>query len=389
MKKMLTLIAMGVVMALCSVSKYIHVHAEESVSTKSWSVHSVSENPKLEITVRGYPNAVQFGDSVYLICTFKNVGKLPIEGVIMNYQYFFDDYRSRYFRCDLVTSQGVFYEFFPEDMGARRSMDRGPTPSAPLLPGESRVMYVHAFEFPPLEDIRHVFWEKLLGELEADGIKCTMCFTTKRLYVDPRLSHTCPTVMERILYHDILIKPRLKKEMDLLNQWLDKSKQEHLPVVGLTNNTPSFKYPFSNNQFSANDGNKIIVGGEGHNPWLFIRIGNRKPPAHLCPATWQGWKELEESITPSTMRDEIRLTRILIQYCDTEDAKVLTELKEWFAGMNEVQRTVMAKNVCDLAWGAHGTKLYEPYKKIYTTVKEYDIAPKPDHLKKSLEDAGF
>ena len=49
------------------------------------------------------------------------------------------------------------------------------------------------------------------------------------------------------------------------------------------------------------------------------------------------------------MRDKIRLTRISIQYCDTKDDDVLNELKEWFGGMDEVQRTVMAKSIRDLA----------------------------------------
>lgn len=366
------------------------LHAEESSLWKDWSVSSVSENPKLEITVRGFPDSIQVGDSVYFICTFKNAGDQVIDGIVENYEYLFDDYRRRYFQCDLMLGnpEGV-YENFPEDRGRRESMDRGPTPSKPLHPGESRVMYVHPFEFPPLEDIRHAFWEKLLGEIKVDGIKCTMRFTTKRLYVDTRLSSTCPTVMERVLYHDIVIKPRIKQEMDLLNQWHDKSSKEHLPIIGLMDKTPSYKYPFDNGQFSATDKNKITIREKEYNPWLFIRIGNRKPPAHLCPTTWQGWKELEESLTPSTMRDEIRLTRISVQYCDTNDKQVLDELKEWFTKMSEVQRTVMAKIVGDIAFDSRGTELFNSYKKIYATIKEYDTAAKPDYIKKYFDEAGL
>ena len=101
------------------------------------------------------------------------------------------------------------------------------------------------------------------------------------------------------------------------------------------------------------------------------------------------WKELEKCFTPSTMLDEIRLTRILIQYCDTEETNVLTELKEWFSGMNEVQRAVMARNLLDFAWNSRHTKLFEPYRKVYAMVKEYNIVVKPDNLKKSLAEAGL
>jgi len=103
----------------------------------------------------------------------------------------------------------------------------------------------------------------------------------------------------------------------------------------------------------------------------------------------QGWQKLEESITPSTMRDEICLTRILIQYCDTGEVRVLRELRGWFAEINEVQRTVMAKNIRDLALNSRSTKLFESFQKIYDTIKEYDTADKPGHLKRSLEEAGL
>jgi hypothetical protein len=62
------------------------------------------------------------------------------------------------------------------------------------------------------------------------------------------------------------------------------------------------------------------------------------------PKDWEGWKKLEESFESSTLRDEIRWTRICIQYCSTGDEKVLDELKTWLAKMNPIQRTVMVNN---------------------------------------------
>jgi len=379
---------MGFVMILLSAMTLLS--AEEQSSPKDWSVGSVSGNPKLEITVRGYPDTIQLGDSVYLICTFKNVGDEVIDGIEVGYQNNFSDYRRRLFQCDIVTNDGNVYENLPEDEGGRRNVRRAPTPTAPLSPGESRVMYVHTFEFPPLEDIRHPLWEELSEKLKTDSVKCTMRFTTKKAY------YSGPEIMERILYHDIVIKPRQQQEMDLLSQWLDQAKQEHLPIVnsGYEDEIPRFKYPFfppdrsetsRENRFSVT-GYGISICSSKHNPWLFIRLGNRKPPAHLCPTTWQGWKELEESLTPSTMRDEIRLTRILIQYCDTKDEKVLEELKAWFAGMNEVQRACMAKSVYDRVYGCRGNNndaLLVPFGDLYRAIHEYDISFKPEY------DAGF
>jgi len=242
-------------------------------------------------------------------------------------------------------------------------------------------MYIHTFEFPPLEDIRHPFWQEISDNLGAAGVTRTMRFTTAR----PPWGMDVAGITERVLYHDILIKPRSEQEMNLLNQWFDKSAKEHLPVTGSAiRSRPSFKFPFPSNdrfsfgsgQFSADDGNRIVIRGTEYNPWVFLRIGNRKPPAHLAPQTWQGWKELEDSLAPSTMRDEIRLTRILIQYCDTEDSRVLDELKEWFAGMNEVQRTVMARCLRNrMSYAFH--ELAPRFRDIYETVREYDITVQP------------
>ena len=132
-----------------------------------------------------------------------------------------------------------------------------------------------------------------------------------------------------------------------------------------------------------------IIQGEKFSHWFFVRIGNRYPATPGTPETWQGWMALEESLTPSTMRDEIRLTRILIQYCDTEDDAVLQELKDWFAGMNEVQRTVMAKNMRDLAWDTRGTALFPSFRAIYQTVREHDIADKPQWSLGRLQTLGL
>ena len=127
-----------------------------------------------------------------------------------------------------------------------------------------------------------------------------------------------------------------------------------------------------------------------HRPKMLLPLGNRYPSEMMAPETWQGWKELEESLSPSTMRDEIRLTRILIQYCDTRDEKVLDELKEWFAEMDEVQRTCMANSVFRRAKFAVGTELsgmdlFEPLRDLYHVVREYDLPTKSeyDHPAKS------
>jgi hypothetical protein len=156
--------------------------------------------------------------------------------------------------------------------------------------------------------------------------------------------------------------------MKLIEQWYHNTPKKIFPFV------VEDKYLYKIRPPDRRDGIKIL----GHSPWQFITLGNRYPSDPNAPETWQEWKQLEESITPSTMRDEIRLTRILIQYCDTKDEKVLEELKEWFDSMNEIQRTVMAKNIGDLAEKAHISgrvdTLLPLFRDIYRAIRKYDIA---------------
>jgi hypothetical protein len=321
--------------------------AEEPSSPKEWSVSSVSENPKLEITVRGYPDVIQFGDTLHLICTFKNVGDQVIDDVMVSLQY-----EVQFYKFPFIHNMDAneIYTQLP-DVTNRSVGRRIPTLTTPLHPGESRLMYVHSFELPLLEDMNAPFWKNLLADFWGSDRKCTLQVPTA-----PSERGISP---ERVLTHGISIKPRSDTEMALLDFWLSQSRIEYLSFVN-----PDYK------------DHLIVVDGFKYNPQQFIRTGNRKPPVDLCPKTWQGWKELEESIVPGTMRDEIRLTRIFIQYCDTKDEKVLDELKEWFAEMNEIQRAGMARLTYNRSFQFVCASMLPLYRNLYLAIREYDISYK-------------
>jgi len=333
--------------------------------------------PYPEFAMECYPKMAMPGDTVYFVVTAKNSHAKSI--YIADHFWHLSSDIQVHLRDSDNQNHPLLFE-------AQTSVIRDRILEYTVIqPGMSRIIGALSINIPALEDIREPFWEKHLKDLSADGREFRLRATVISYSATNRLGDT--PEHERLpisLEIPITIKPRPENEMAMIEDWHNNTPKELFPAPAGNNSVR--KVP---REGIVPKSEVIRVQNAKYSHWHFIRLGNRYPADPNAPETWQGWKELEESITPSTMRDEIRLTRILIQYCDTEDAKVLTELKEWFAGMNEVQRTVMAKNVCDLAWGAHGTKLYEPYKKIYTTVKEYDIAPKPDHLKKSLEDAGF
>jgi len=211
-------------------------------------------------------------------------------------------------------------------------------------------MCVRSVDVPHLKDMGEPFWKDMMKRSLNSDWELTLQMTTKassRKYV----------FLERTLTHSIKIRSRPEAEMTLLDSWF-----MDFPVD-----------PFDLS-YSKSVENRIEVNGGRFHPRHFVRVGHDFPPMHLCPTTWQGWKELEESITPSTLRDEIRLTRICIQYYDTQDEKVLEEMKEWFAGMNEVQRGVMAYSVFGRALRFFDGSKLSLCGKFYLAVREYGIA---------------
>ena len=73
-------------------------------------------------------------------------------------------------------------------------------------------------------------------------------------------------------------------------------------------------------------------------------------------------------------------------YYDTKDEAVLKALKEWFDGMNVVQRTVMAQNIRLKMQRSFGDDMLAPlFRNIYLAIQEYDIADMSDIERRSLE----
>jgi hypothetical protein len=87
------------------------------------------------------------------------------------------------------------------------------------------------------------------------------------------------------------------------------------------------------------------------------------------PSDWQGWKKLEESFEASTLRDEIRWTRICVQYCTTAEEKVLDELKSWLEKMNPIQRAVMVNYF-------QKDENLPNFEKLYNTIQQFKVIKK-------------
>jgi len=251
-----------------------------------------------------------------------------------------------------------------------------------IKPGDLRIITALAVNVPPIEDLKEPFWEKHLKSLPAKNEKFLINVTVISYLSTNGHYRYNNEELPLMIETSLAMKPRPEKEMELIRKWYES---QHPYFPGSEKYGKRGMYSFKS-RLPKN----TAIKNEKFSHWYFVRVGNRYPSESNVPETWQGWKELEESLTSSTMRDEIRLTRILIQYCDTEDDAVLKELKDWFDTMNEVQRTVMAKSLRDRAEGTYGNKeLLPPFREIYKTIREYDVVPIPESNVKHLQNLGL
>ena len=320
------------------------------------------DKPQVELRLSVFPENVAFGDTCYVTVTAINHSEEDVGVFAPGFRCI---YGPNMVQFDLSrqgkTWRGTF-ECWDHKEVTLMYIDGYVIPI-----GESVTFLAVPLQFPPMEDLyQDKFWEEIRKEFKDYSEGLPFDFGIEFATPTPKF----PPQRAR-LTQKITVKSRNDKETAMIDQWYHNTPSEFFPEI-VEGKYISKVPPKGLRKVS---GKKIL----DHSPWMFINTGNRYPSDPNIPETWQGWKELEESITPSTMRDEIRLTRILIQYCDTKDAKILEELKTWFAEMNKTQRICMARTVRGRAKNCYGDdSLLAPFRDLYQTILEYDIAAKSE-----------
>ena len=334
------------------------------------------EFPFPDFVMECYPKTVMPGDTLYVTIVAKNPFE---ESIFIN-----DDHSLNEFRFHLRDSQNQ--QPLCSDKKLTSPNQIPPPIFSSLLnfeeirPGNPHLFFTSTIQVPPLEDLKEPFWEKYFKNLATGNEEFMLNLTFKGYFAEKQDGSGNSQPIPITLEIPITIKQRSEKEMALIRKWhntlADYLVSQEFQKFGVTG--PKSDMP-----------KNTIVKNEKFSHWYFVQNFNLYPNTLDIPETWQGWKALEDSLSPSTMRDEIRLTRILIQYCDTQDEKVLDELKTWFDVMNEVQRTVMAKSIRDRAEHTYGEKLLPQFCEIYKTIREYDVVPIPESKEKHLRDLGI
>ena len=320
-----------------------------------------------------YPENPKVCDTVYMMITCRNNSKDSIHQPLPQQRV---RYQLCYAKTELVDGESSWQFAFtiPGTDIMRGNTGIGNPPVVSIAPQTQAVILSERIQLPPLEDLHEPFWENIVDSLTAAGKEIDL---TVNLFQGIRPNE--------VMRQRIKLFPLAPAEMKRTNEWHHHSKKRlnivrevveksHFPVV-LKQRTLTREGKETSNQPKLADFYNTISWGDVIFP--------RMPPAA------QRWKELEESLPSGVMLDEIRLTRMLIQYCDTKDKKVLEELKKWFSEMNEVQRTCMAKSVLNRARGTfdHDTEL--TLRDLYHAIREYDISAKSESEAKYLKQLGL
>jgi len=358
--------------------------------------------PQAEFVMECYPKTVMPGDMLYFTLVAKNpydkslcIGKSNYPGDTRIYLKDSENQQAPYSKKDL---------FAPDPRLRSPTYINLGISTEEIQSGDSLVFFAERISVPSLVVLNEPFWEKHLKNLSTGDEKFSLCLAFQGHFTETfedylaRKGATINEFRKEVIERKwdgrdyislaipltfelpIILKQRSEKEMAMIQKWhesltdyLESDKFKEFGVYGYRSEQPK----------------NIVVKNEKFSHWYFVPFVHLYPDNSSVPETWQGWQELEDSLSPSTMKDEIRLTRILIQYCDTDDDVVLKELKEWIDEMNEVQRTVMAKSIRDRAEHTYGEKLLPQFCEIYKTIREYDVVPIPESKEKHLRDLGL
>lgn len=326
---------------------------------------SGEEESVVETKVVAFPKRLSVGDTFYLAIYNKNLSDKRIRYTLSPYFYISPILSSP------LTSET--YQWKEEVIDTARF--ELCVQEQILEPGAKDLSRSCSWEFPPLEDYNAPFWKELRKNLPVVGGSCQLRFSLTVTESRDDLS-TVESTHDVVL--DLWVTPRSEQETQLLEGWLNST-----PVGLLPNDVGDRKEPKIQGNVDRKDKiseeildlrmeclqgseeSKIKIGENRWDPWLFIRTGNRKPSDPNNPTTLKGWRELEAQLSPSVMRDEVRFTRLQLEYYSSssqskrEEAR--KELVDWLHSLPQAQRVSMVSSLKSKENLFRNTKLQKEY----------------------------
>ena len=344
------------------------VGSSGNVATQIVEPQDLESNP-LRATFALYPTELAFGDAAYYT--------LDVENVSDSAAYFDEDAAlralnestlSRYVAKVAATVDGVPGEYVaaPElaTLFVRApSEESQPSTLQPLndasasrkgcsvgglrlTPGVKTRRVASALEFPPLEDWNDPFWTAVRDKLSSQSsVELRLRFELRLpskvsgARETPILQPQAPDAPTTVVEQTLVLKRRDDNELATVDRWFETTPPDAFPVCS---DDGTWKGPRFYRRDEGPQPTFISLDGASYRADAFTRIGARKPTLVDAPTTVDGWRRLEAEFAPSTLRDEITLTRLQLEYYNAPEGAVsdaaLETLVDWFKTRPEPQR---------------------------------------------------
>ena len=340
MKRLLIWSATFFLTLTCGISRAEYVSEEPQKITIDLK-DADDNSDRLKHTLEIYPKELLLGDVVYLASYDENTSNETLKDYPDLGAFSVEEHFVR--RVKLSSSQ-LTNEYVWSPEGAERNHYEE-FPERDLPPGEKRLSQAGAFEFPPLEDWEAPFWRELKEKLTPEGIVCqlqiTCCFYVQE-NEDRDNEYRTKTVTL-----NIVVKPRPEKETRVLDKWRNYTPEKMFPLMEYVGKLDGImcgkKYVQPFHLTEEDMESFLLIDGQKYDPRHFIRTGFRKPSIPNNPTTLEGWRNLDVKMCESTMRDEVRLTRMLLEYYSADETKTeqtKKELIDWLTSLPDPQRVV-------------------------------------------------
>ena len=166
--------------------------------------------------------------------------------------------------------------------------------------------------------------------------------------------------IEKRVEKKIVLKRRPDAEMKRLDAWFAATPKEAFPERVDVEKGAGYKIP-SMEKIAEESRGDVEIAGKKYSPRLVVRCGNRKPSDPNSPATLDGWRKLEAEFSPSTLHDEITLTRLQLEYynaaTEAETETALKTLIAWLDALPGPQRAALVASLTSRRWLVGGLKV--------------------------------
>ena len=320
---------------------------------------SLAKDGALRTRAAFYPTELAFGDVGYFATFERNVGDEAVSAYAP-----FDFELAKYIDLGAITLTSPDVpgrcEIAPELATRRFFVKKIGFPFRNLPPGVERRKVAVALEFPPLEDWNAPFWASVRDKLSRqDAVEL-------RLRVEfARSEGDYPFRVDEAFETPLVLKRRSQNELERLTRWFDATPERLFPERFPNGDGAVVKAPSSKSSpdLVSSGASDVEIGGKSYDPWLFVRSGFRKPSDPNAPTTLDGWRALEAKFAPTTLRDEITLTRLQLEYYNapegTESDAALQALVAWLEKRPEPQRVVLTESLRSKSGKFRNTPLQE------------------------------